>query len=279
MLGTSPFEKSADLTLFDLIVGHPTSLPAAIGRITKAVRSSSDETLSIPFRHGILHGRSLGYANRIVCGKAWLLMIALVDRAADKQGEEVRMADDERRRSASWSDLSGSLRKSRADKEAIEAFVPQHWDGPFEGDFPSEEPPFAFWEFLTGWQSKNYGLMTKRAVNLTQQAHGRLAGRMHSDAEHVELAKFEILKVELPTVARAEARAHMRGQTLNGEVGGPFQILAFRGTLDGEVAMPADEGNWEVQQKCVFDLMHSRTADLQYGDDDQDDASASRRSL
>lgn len=30
VLGTSPFEKNADLALFDSMVAHPTSLPAAI---------------------------------------------------------------------------------------------------------------------------------------------------------------------------------------------------------------------------------------------------------
>lgn len=83
ILGTSPFEKSADLSLFDSMVAHPSSLPAAVGLIKKGVRKSSDEDLSLPMRHGILHGRSLGYANRLVCGKAWFLMIALVDWAKD----------------------------------------------------------------------------------------------------------------------------------------------------------------------------------------------------
>ena len=72
VLGTSPFEKDADLSVFDSIVGHPTSLPALIGMLRKGVRKTSDERLDVPLRHGILHGRSLGYANRRVCYKAWI---------------------------------------------------------------------------------------------------------------------------------------------------------------------------------------------------------------
>lgn len=60
-LGTSPFEKNADLSLFDSMVAHPTGLPAMIAQLTKGVRKSSDNLLSLPLRHGILHGRSLGY--------------------------------------------------------------------------------------------------------------------------------------------------------------------------------------------------------------------------
>ena len=61
VLGTSPFEKDADLTAFDSITGHPNSLPFLIKELT------------LPLRHGILHGQSLGYANRIVCMKAWVV--------------------------------------------------------------------------------------------------------------------------------------------------------------------------------------------------------------
>jgi len=252
VLGTSPFEKNADLSLFDSMVAHPSSLPAAIAGITKGVRKSSDDVLSQPLRHGILHGRSLGYANRAVCGKVWMLMIALVDWAADKRDEDARRAKDEKRRSTNWGDISASLQKNRADKEAIEAFEPCGWEGPFAEGLAEDEPPFAFREFLTGWRTRNFGLMAKRAVNTTRQKHGHLAGRMRGDAEHMELAEFEILSVSQTSVARAEAHVRMKGQSLKGDVGGEFLILAFCHTANGDIAMPTDEGIWQVQQGCIF---------------------------
>jgi len=261
VLGTSPFEKNADLSLFDSMVAHPTALPAMVARMTTGVRKSSDDPLSLPLRHGVLHGRSLGYANRTVCGKAWMLMIAFVDWAADKRDEEARRAKEEARKSTDWRSLSASLQKNQADKRAIEAFIARRWDGPFDAELNESDPPFAFHEFLAGWKARNFGLMAKRAVNITQQKHGHLAGRMRADAEHVELTAFEILSVEQTTVARAEARVFMRGHTLKGEVEGEFAILTFRHTADGDVAMPNDEGVWHVQQGCVFDLMHQRTVE------------------
>ena len=259
VLGTSPFEKNADLTLFDSLVGHPTSLPAAIARFTKGVYRSSDEPMSMPLRHGILHGRSLGYANRLACAKAWMLMIALVDWAADKREEDARREKDEERRNTSWGELAASLRKSHADKEAIERFEQSHWDGPIDGELAANEPPFAFREFLTAWQKRNFGVMAKRAVNITRQTQRHLAGRMRSDAEHIRLTEFEILSVTQTSVARAEACIRMRGLCLSGEVAGRFVVLAFRHTADGDIAMPTDAGTWQVQQGCVFDLMHMRT--------------------
>lgn len=261
VLGTSPFEKNADLSLFDSMVAHPTALPALITRLTKGVRKSSDAPLSLPLRHGILHGRSLGYANRAVCGKAWMLMIALVDWAADKRDEEAPRARNEARNSTDWRAIAASIQKNEADKRAIEAFTQKEWDGPFDAQLSESEPPLAFREFLAGWQARNFGLMAKRAVNLTQQTQGHLAGRMRSDAEFVQLTAFEILSVKQTTVARAEARVFMRGRTLKDEVEGEFAILAFRHTPGGTIAMPNDEGTWHVQQGCVFDLMHQRTVE------------------
>lgn len=261
VLGTSPFEKNADLSVFDSMVAHPTALPAMIARLTKGVRKSSDDPMFLPLRHGILHGRSLGYANRAVCGKAWMLMIALVDWAADKRDEEARRAKNEARNSTDWRTLSASIQKNQADKRAIESFTATGWDGPFDAELSESDPPFAFREFLEGWKARNFGLMAKRAVNITQQKQGHLAGRMRADTEHVQLTAFEILSVDQTTVARAEARVFMRGQTLKGEVEGEFAILAFRHTAGGDIAMPNDEGVWHVQQGCVFDLMHQRTAE------------------
>ena len=60
VLGTSPFKKNADLTAFDSVAGHPNSLLFLIKALTKGVQKSSDKELTLPLRHGILHGQSLG---------------------------------------------------------------------------------------------------------------------------------------------------------------------------------------------------------------------------
>lgn len=93
----SPFEKDADLSCFDSITGHSTALPELMKRVTKGVRKSRDDKIDLPLRHGVLHGRSLGYANKKVCAKAWLLMMALVDWAIDKSSEGERRAQHEKR--------------------------------------------------------------------------------------------------------------------------------------------------------------------------------------
>ncbi|GAB3442985.1 hypothetical protein [Insolitispirillum peregrinum] len=259
LLGTSPFSKNADLSLFDSMVAHPTALPALISRIRESVKKSSDDALSLPLRHGILHGRSLGYADRKVCGKAWMLMIALVDWAADKRDEQVRLFKDEARRSTNWKDIFARLQRNRVNNASIEAFVPHRWEGPFTRDLAQDEPALAFHEFLTAWKNEKFGIMAKWAINNTKRNNNYFSGKIRIDAEQIKLKEFEIISISQTTVARAEAHVQMKGESLGRNICGEFLILAFRYTASGDVAMPTDEGTWHVQQNCMFDLMNERT--------------------
>lgn len=263
VMGTSPFEKDADLTAFDSITGHPNSLPFLIGLVTKGIRKSSDEDLTLPLRHGILHGRSLGYANRIVCMKAWLLMIALVDWACDKSSEEERILKEEEKANFSFRDMITSRVKLEADKREIQAFEPQENYGPFDESLDANSADYAFVDFLTSWKERNFGNMAKRAVNIPQTPLNNLAGQMRRDAEFIDLTEFEIHSVRQSTVARADAIVFMKGKTLKTEVAGKFRIIAFRHNEVGDVAMPSEKGRWHVQQNCIFDLMHEKTIEAQ----------------
>ena len=122
VLGTSPFRKDADLTAFDSITGHPHSLPYLIQLLTKGVRKSSDAELMLPLRHGILHGRSLGYANRAVCMKAWLLMSNRSDGGCE--GQRRRMD-----RQRGWMGLSRMCLTGRGERWWTSS-LPRPWVWP-----------------------------------------------------------------------------------------------------------------------------------------------------
>ena len=263
VLGTSPFEKNADLRVFDSVVGHSTALPALIGTLAKGIRKSSNKALDVPFRHGILHGRSLGYANEQVCYKAWLLMIAVVDWAVDKRNEGARREEHEDDQNLDLRSVVDRLRNNAADREALDAFELVEWRGPYEDTTKPDEPPYAFCEFLNAWKGKNFGTMAGRAVNVRNESHARLAGSIRRDAELVELLAFEIFSVQQTALCRSEAVVFMRGATFGGGSEGQFKLLAFRLKPDGTPAMSGEEGTWHVQQKCIFDLMHQRVSPVQ----------------
>jgi hypothetical protein len=193
----SPFEKGADLSCFDSITGHSTSLPALMKLVTKGVRKSRDDEIDLPLRHGILHGRSLGYANKTVGAKAWLLMMALVDWAIDKSSEQERQEEYNQKKQETLSDILHKSKKIQADKRAIEAFTPYEKAGPFEEPLDQNGPEMAVTGFLTGWHAKNYGKMAKCVVNLTGKSAKKMAGDMRMMTEYVELTAYEIRSVTI----------------------------------------------------------------------------------
>lgn len=259
---TSPFEKDADLSCFDSITGHHTSLPALMKLVTKGVYKSRDDEIDIPLRHGILHGRSLGYANKVVCAKAWLLMMALVDWAIDMSSENERREEFDRNNNTTWSDVLEQSRKTQANKHEIEAFEPYEKSGPFNELIDVGRPEGVVWAFMAGWKSKNYGKMAQNAVNLTGKSVKKMAGEMRNMAEFVELEDFEIKTIRFSTVARCDVRVWAKAKTLRKEVEGEFDLFMIRYTAKGDVAMPHDEDCiWAVQQNCIYNVMNEKFAE------------------
>src|SRR3954454_2591156 len=69
--------ERADLTAWDSVEGHPTALPALKNVMCTPRQKRRTESLRVPHRHGILHGRDLGFANQLVAAKCWGALFAL----------------------------------------------------------------------------------------------------------------------------------------------------------------------------------------------------------
>lgn len=259
--GVSPFEKNADLTSFDSIVGHPTSLPALMALFTLGVRKSSNETLTIPKRHGILHGRSLGYANKIVAAKAWMLMVALVDWAGTKKSEQERIQVSRKASETTFMDTIRLYQKTQKDREALDAFSPVTTVGAFPESIGKDTPEFAVREFLEGWKAGNFGLMGAHAMNLVEKSTAKMAGSMRSLSEGVQLQGYEIVHSRLSTTARFEVRAKIEATVQGQTVSGYFDILTFKNRPTGQIAMPSDtDGIWMVQPIVVDNVRRGKVA-------------------
>lgn len=61
----------------ETIVGDPEGLAALSDLVSVSRRDTTGDQIGIPYRHGILHGRDLGYANQEVSTKSFALLLAL----------------------------------------------------------------------------------------------------------------------------------------------------------------------------------------------------------
>lgn len=266
--GYSPFKLEADLNCFDSIVGHESALPDLIGRMTKGVYKSSNEKLDFLNRNGILHGRSLGYANKEMCTKAWMLFLALADWVSDKTTENERRESYEREQSVTLRDSLNSFRETRRDQEIIRAFERTETSAPFDDLSNPELPVSSFNAFFEGWQNRNFGQMARNAMNPCGDSLKKQAGAMRQMTEFVELTSFELITVRHTTVARAEALVNVKAKTIHKNVSGIVKLIAFRCKPDGRMAMPRDDAHWCVQQLGIYSVMNEKF--LKEGDQTED---------
>lgn len=59
--------------------GHRTALKQVLKVINSSMKGPNEELITIPYRHGILHGTRLNYDNKVVSTKALLLLAAVVE--------------------------------------------------------------------------------------------------------------------------------------------------------------------------------------------------------
>lgn len=80
--------KASHLKVFDGIAGHPSGLKALSAIMSKPRNRTSVADLDIPYRHGILHGRDLGYANELVSAKSFAALLSVGSWALSLQQDD-----------------------------------------------------------------------------------------------------------------------------------------------------------------------------------------------
>jgi hypothetical protein len=253
------FSERADLTAWDSVEGHPTALPALKNVMCTPRQKRRTESLRVPHRHGILHGRDLGFANQLVAAKCWGTLFAL--------GEWARKVEDGKRR-----EPTPEPRKSL--REHFRSFADhvnhqQRWrewtatplcvgvDFPVSGSadqYQPGRPERLLAEFLTAWLRQNYGAMGMLcSFGSEALADSTKAGRVGKLYRTIRLTNFSILTAaeRAPTFVAFEVELEVNGSKSK------VELHAVRQNSKGEW-LYADVGegawrlmNWElVSRKC-----------------------------
>lgn len=212
--GKALFHRTKDLlgklVAWDSISAQEGGLPYLVGLMASPRNQTTDGPLDVPYRHGILHGRDLGYANRLVAAKAWAALFALREWAIKYERGElepppvepepslretlVRIADVERQRRA--------IERWRARPES--GALP---DGA-EPEPGTPEEAAARW--LGAWVERNFEAM----ASWTQARRRRRDPSIAADLEGMfgfgELAEFRIVNVRDTAAAVTEVEAELR---------------------------------------------------------------------
>ncbi len=125
---TGFFAEGTEMTAWDSVAGHSSGLKVLCDLFNKGRRKTTTDEIQLPYRHGILHGRDLGYANEVVAAKTWAALFAVREWALKVEGgtatqpEQPEEAGEGLR---SFADSLVSLEKARKDKEAMDRWAPR----------------------------------------------------------------------------------------------------------------------------------------------------------
>ena len=204
--GKSIFAEGVELEELNSFAGQPDALPELIRNICQTRRKTSSEQLDFPFRNGIIHGRDLGYGNRLVNAKCWSLLGCIADVIEARNAAEALKPEPE----PSLRDTLASHARSMELERQIKEWKPRpvidkriHVVGDTVSSLNEHEPEAALAEFLQAWKTGNYGRMAQMTLYFDEETTNRHAGEIRKFMEGTTLMDAEICRIEdeAPAVA------------------------------------------------------------------------------
>jgi hypothetical protein len=203
--------ENSDLTAWDSITAHKKGLDKLKEILFKTRKTTRTEELTVPYRHGILHGMDLGYANKMVAAKTWAALFAVRDWAAKVESRELIAPPP--KPETTWGELSQQIQDNNEWKQSFDNQL-ENWKprmievdknipkaGNIE-DYEEGMPERKLIEFLTFWQKKNYGYMANCIWAYLQTSDKKMAGRVREAYSSCYLKSFELIEIidEAPSV-------------------------------------------------------------------------------
>lgn len=172
-------------------------LATLIRAMTQSRGGTTEEQISLPFRHGILHGVDLGYANRMVAAKTWAALIAAGSYARSIENpkpkvEDVGMFEAIRQ-------LGETQRRGKELERAMEDWAPRDPAttlAGLRGAGPERHSAEAVAHALfAAWVSGNFGQMARCSADRLRMGVNHLAGRIRQNING-RPSGFAIIRVE-----------------------------------------------------------------------------------
>lgn len=221
--GKHPFSGGADAPVFDSQTSGPGGLSEGLALLGSTRRKLHADAISLPFRHGIVHGLNPNYGHPVVAAKAFNLLQATVDYFDRRRDEAERIAKAaEEQKPIDLRELGENLRKNAETKRAL-----QQWRArpvvsgvPLaSSDTPANLPvgtPEAFVaHYLSLLTDQNYGELAKATVDYPKRPIGYRAGKLRENLKSVRLTGWTITGIEDTAPAMSRVTAMLEGRLDN----------------------------------------------------------------
>lgn len=209
------FYQDANLTAWDSISAHSRGLQALHKIFAAGRQKTTTEPISVPYRHGILHGQDLGYDNRAVAAKTWAALFAIRDWAlAVRDG---RLKEPPAQPEPPLLETLEQLEETKRQQQRCSAWAPRSEEDlaaiPASGapdDYDPSTPEAAVAKLLDLWRRRNYGEMAKLLPPSFRDRPPKAAGTMRQEFGDKQLDSFEIVEIRDEAPAISEVRVDVR---------------------------------------------------------------------
>lgn len=221
------FSDSSDLTSWDSIAGHPSGLTELRNLINKGRNKTNEESIKIPYRNGILHGRELDYDNVVVAAKCWAALFAVREWAKSiREGKKYNPLENEipktpkeqlKSFTESLKELSRHNKEMKINRKELDNWKKRDLtigDNILESgnseDYQEHSPEKLLVVFFEYWQMKNYGVISKMIHKHDNYNVKKVPSEVRGYLEGKDFKKFRLLSIkdEAPAISVIEVEVY-----------------------------------------------------------------------
>ena len=257
------FAEGADMTAWDSIAAHETGLKVLAKIMGLGRNRTNEESISVPYRNGILHGRELAFDNKVVAAKCWAMLFAIRDWAGSlAEGK----ADPKVEKETSWSELIQQIADTEQTKKALAAWKPRSAADighlPCDGrpdSLPEGTPERTVVEFLANWCNRRYGPMSEALLDYLDTTKGKKAGNAKRDFGCKDLTTYRVMEVSEQTPAISQVEVDLILQS--GQVTETVRVsvrLIYIDTANEAAIWGHGAGSWKIVQNGFGKVIYGR---------------------
>ena len=251
-----PFSGAADQDVFDSFTSGPDALEKAYALLGQTRRKINDVELSLPFRHGILHGVDTNYGHSLVAAKAINILRATIDYVEAKKSEELRIeAARQEQTPPKWGDIADILKRTEKLKKATDEWVARD---SVEGHelaihgaphkFENNSPEAMAADYLNAIVKKNFGFLGSAGIFWTDGSPGKRAGEMRDQFSEIEITNWTITGYIDTASAATNVIAYVEGTRIGQPIQGEITVRCIYQAIEDQkpLSRGMDGGRWYV---------------------------------
>lgn len=256
------FAEGVNMTAWDSIAAHETGLMALAKIMGLGRNKTNEDSISVPYRNGILHGRELAFDNHMVAAKCWAAMFAVRDWAGALADGKVTARPKEK---ISWSQLLQQIAENGTLRKALDAWRPREGTDlthlPHSGpptSLPEGTPERAVAEFLDNWCNGRFGLMADALLDFLNTHKGKKAGRAREDFGRCNPVEYSIVGVTDEAAAISQVEADIVFQGVDRSKTVRVNVRVVYNDVDNHPAIRGHEtGSWKIVQNSFSKVIYA----------------------